>query len=563
VSDSKHHDEEYNEEHAATQVMMKDLNAIGGGLSEYLQSLKTNYNTARDLSAVMDGFYNGELNRGWVKSNPDLSFLTLNEQVADFSEAWQYCDVVSKSVATVWDEIATEPMQAFAAMKADIDTNVKLLNGYRRDADSYKRRHAASLKKLQAAPSEKMEEAHENSIKLKLKADKFTKIYSIQNAKVRKDFQEAKVAKDEALELMAVAVAACQLELIEQTYDSLKKATANMPKEKMTAVRQRVKDVIKQGGPDSISGGDKEKPTRMSMNFSIGGSNAMNSKNGRNSTQESFVRDSSPRKERNSSPLRQPQQQPIPIATRLEMADAERERKSSVERERKSSADRERKSSTGSNGSSSGSKQTISSAANAERLFPTNSTPLKSAASSSRLAGPGRKKPAPPSSTSVPKAEQQKSQQRTNSPTNKSRSDSSSPTNASRSIDKKNQEKPASVQEQAQAQAVLPPSPPKASHPAPAPTTASTSPSNSAPLSSIDEDDSSSRESTSSKPNTNSSIIYCKALFDNEPDDETELGFVIGDRIELVRRDQSGWWEGKIRGGAVGLFPANYVEEEK
>jgi hypothetical protein len=37
-----------------------------------------------------------------------------------------------------------------------------------------------------------------------------------------------------------------------------------------------------------------------------------------------------------------------------------------------------------------------------------------------------------------------------------------------------------------------------------------------------------------------------------------ELTFSKGDRITVLRKDDSGWWEGKCK-GKTGVFPSNYV----
>ncbi len=55
--------------------------------------------------------------------------------------------------------------------------------------------------------------------------------------------------------------------------------------------------------------------------------------------------------------------------------------------------------------------------------------------------------------------------------------------------------------------------------------------------------------------------IKCKAkaVFDYVAADDTELGFVVGDTIEVFNVDESGWWEGVLN-GRVGMFPGNHVE---
>jgi len=49
------------------------------------------------------------------------------------------------------------------------------------------------------------------------------------------------------------------------------------------------------------------------------------------------------------------------------------------------------------------------------------------------------------------------------------------------------------------------------------------------------------------------------ALHTFEPRDDSEIGFSAGDRVEIIERDESGWWVGTT-GGKTGQFPANYVE---
>ena len=52
----------------------------------------------------------------------------------------------------------------------------------------------------------------------------------------------------------------------------------------------------------------------------------------------------------------------------------------------------------------------------------------------------------------------------------------------------------------------------------------------------------------------------CRALYDYEAQDADELTLRPGDMVQIVRKDASGWWQGRLH-GRDGLFPANYVEE--
>jgi len=50
----------------------------------------------------------------------------------------------------------------------------------------------------------------------------------------------------------------------------------------------------------------------------------------------------------------------------------------------------------------------------------------------------------------------------------------------------------------------------------------------------------------------------CRALYDFDAEDATELSFRAGDVINIIKKSQD-WWEGELN-GRRGLFPGNYVE---
>ncbi|CAJ0574360.1 unnamed protein product, partial [Mesorhabditis spiculigera] len=50
------------------------------------------------------------------------------------------------------------------------------------------------------------------------------------------------------------------------------------------------------------------------------------------------------------------------------------------------------------------------------------------------------------------------------------------------------------------------------------------------------------------------------ALYAYDAQDTDELSFEVGAEIELLKKHESGWWQGKI-GSQQGLFPSNYVQE--
>ena len=60
-------------------------------------------------------------------------------------------------------------------------------------------------------------------------------------------------------------------------------------------------------------------------------------------------------------------------------------------------------------------------------------------------------------------------------------------------------------------------------------------------------------------PKPGAKKMYVIAMYALEGEEEGELSFNEGDRIEVIRKDPSGWWEGKLN-GVVGLFPENYTQ---
>ncbi|KAA0195320.1 Src substrate cortactin, partial [Fasciolopsis buskii] len=57
-------------------------------------------------------------------------------------------------------------------------------------------------------------------------------------------------------------------------------------------------------------------------------------------------------------------------------------------------------------------------------------------------------------------------------------------------------------------------------------------------------------------------IYYiAKALYDYTAEEDDELTFSVGEMITEIEKIDPGWWKGVCR-GKVGLFPANYVEEQ-
>ncbi|NXS51681.1 MYO1F protein, partial [Brachypteracias leptosomus] len=62
------------------------------------------------------------------------------------------------------------------------------------------------------------------------------------------------------------------------------------------------------------------------------------------------------------------------------------------------------------------------------------------------------------------------------------------------------------------------------------------------------------------KPQPKVSVPRCQALYQYIGQDVDELSFNVGDIIDILLEDISGWWKGRLH-GKEGLFPGNYVQK--
>ncbi|NWX90932.1 MYO1F protein, partial [Nothoprocta pentlandii] len=62
------------------------------------------------------------------------------------------------------------------------------------------------------------------------------------------------------------------------------------------------------------------------------------------------------------------------------------------------------------------------------------------------------------------------------------------------------------------------------------------------------------------KPQPKVAIPRCQALYQYVGQDVDELSFNVGDIIDILLEDISGWWKGRLH-GKEGLFPGNYVQK--
>jgi len=50
-----------------------------------------------------------------------------------------------------------------------------------------------------------------------------------------------------------------------------------------------------------------------------------------------------------------------------------------------------------------------------------------------------------------------------------------------------------------------------------------------------------------------------RALYNYDATEESELSFKANERLVVLQKDDSGWWQGELN-GRVGMFPSNFVE---
>ncbi|KAI6652209.1 Unconventional myosin-Ie-like isoform X2 [Oopsacas minuta] len=68
-----------------------------------------------------------------------------------------------------------------------------------------------------------------------------------------------------------------------------------------------------------------------------------------------------------------------------------------------------------------------------------------------------------------------------------------------------------------------------------------------------------SRKKPPPPPKPSPKLATCVAIYPYDAQDTDEISFQPSDVIEIVKKDDSGWWVGRFK-GREGLFPANYTE---
>ncbi|GBG28153.1 SH3 domain-containing kinase-binding protein 1 [Hondaea fermentalgiana] len=56
------------------------------------------------------------------------------------------------------------------------------------------------------------------------------------------------------------------------------------------------------------------------------------------------------------------------------------------------------------------------------------------------------------------------------------------------------------------------------------------------------------------------SVNFVRVLYEYEAEEDSELTVQPGDIVQVVEKDGSGWWEGRLANGKTGSFPENYTQ---
>lgn len=58
---------------------------------------------------------------------------------------------------------------------------------------------------------------------------------------------------------------------------------------------------------------------------------------------------------------------------------------------------------------------------------------------------------------------------------------------------------------------------------------------------------------------TSSNHEVAEALYDFSPQEQDDVGFRRGDKVQILEKPSADWWKGSVD-GRVGMFPSNYVK---
>ena len=149
-------------------------------------------------------------------------------------------------MAQVMLDTALTPVREYVNERApEVEKKVDERNQAVADFDSYRRRLAAIEKSGKADTDQ--------GKAMTLKRDRARDRFEESNAEVKALLVTAKLERDKVLEDAAVAIAACQLELMYMTANYLQETVSALPPAKaqqVDAVRLRIRQIVNEGGPD-------------------------------------------------------------------------------------------------------------------------------------------------------------------------------------------------------------------------------------------------------------------------------------------------------------------------
>ena len=240
-------DPEFDSHSAVFDAMRDDLEQLGIGVFSSLQTQRDYFDNQAKLAVTLDDFYNGQFHREWQGENPASGARELADSARYGRERWKYLnDVVRRSMAQVMLDTALTPVREYVNERApEVEKKVDERNQAVADFDSYRRRLAAIEKSGKADTDQ--------GKAMTLKRDRARDRFEESNAEVKALLVTAKLERDKVLEDAAVAIAACQLELMYMTANYLQETVSALPPAKaqqVDAVRLRIRQIVNEGGPD-------------------------------------------------------------------------------------------------------------------------------------------------------------------------------------------------------------------------------------------------------------------------------------------------------------------------
>jgi hypothetical protein len=224
----------------------------GAALTAVLAHQKQFFASCEELSRIMNRLY-------VQNASPDYwpgtaCALSQAAAAASYQETLTLVhEVFRSSTAMTTNEMALEPIKAAVTrMAPEIEASCKQRTTNVKDFDSYRRR----LQKAEQELESKKEKATETKLaeitaevqKLETKVARSEAEYMAQNESTKAEIVAAKLAHDHLVDLLLISTVTSQAELFSMAAKQLQGVVDHFPVDKVSQVKARIENYIKQGG---------------------------------------------------------------------------------------------------------------------------------------------------------------------------------------------------------------------------------------------------------------------------------------------------------------------------